>query len=520
MIRLRVFSSPERRKESLAILSIYALLAAYVLLFSLLTVWNGDAIAYSFYIPSEGGDDCHIPVHNLKEIWESQINHYRIWNGRFIVHFFVQLFCGIIGKTGFSICNALIWVLLAREISKIISKGKQNIRITSATVLFCILVFGSLTFTPPFAINYVWVAYITLLWLKLFFEVSPNGIGSLIAVALFSFIAGMLHEGFSVPICGALLILLITGKCRMTGRQWLMGILYGIGAVILIAAPGNYSRLQESTSAGGTILRLCEQLVYCLIFPCIYLIIRAFSNASGKRVARQMDCDMPGLFPKLFLYTLIFISLGFCLLTGNLGRGLTVYNLGFALLSLQYISTRRTHKDIFIILSVFALAVVGWNGLTTYIQNEKTETIIKEYKASDAGKIYLDDGLFLFNQLETCQRRNTYTNLIRSENAPDKPALRIYPASTTGMDLEKDTNMILPLGEQSWLCVRSATRPARFVVDKTISIGPFQKRLSGRILDFDSTSEIFVDSTSNNSIVIYSNRHPGIRASVAMESCD
>lgn len=520
MIGLNAFSDPAKRKVSLETISIYALLAAYVLLFSLLTVWNGDAIAYSFYIPPEGGDDCHIPVQNLKEIWDSQINHYKIWNGRFIVHFFVQLFCGITGKTIFSICNALIWVLLVREISLIISGGKPNIRTTSATVLFSILVFGSLTFSPPFAINYVWVAYVTVLWLKQFFDVSPKGKMSLIAFALFSWIAGALHEGFSIPVCGALLIMLINGKRRLTVRQWLMGILYGIGALALIVAPGNFSRLEESSSGGGTLLRMSEQLVYCLIFPAIYLIIRAFSNHAEKNESNKTDRDQPLLIPKFFLNALIFISLAFCLVIGNLGRGLTVYNLGFALLSLQYISNRRMHKDIYFILTLFALAIVGWNGLTTYLQNRKTETIIKEYEASDSGRIYIDDRLFLFNQLETCQRRNTYTNLIRSQNAPDKPALRIYPASTKGKDLDKDTNLILPLGGQSWLCVRSASRPARFVVDKTISIGPFQKRLGGRVLDFDSTSEIFVDSTSKNSIVIYSNRHPQIRASVGIKSND
>ncbi|MDE6006130.1 MAG: hypothetical protein K2G67_01055 [Muribaculaceae bacterium] len=507
----------ENRNVIIIKAAIYILVAAYAIAFSLMTEWNGDALAYSFFIPAAGGDECHIPMRNLKDILISQINHYYIWNGRFIVHFIVQLFCGILGKILFSLCNAVMWVLLIREMAKLISKGRISVKSLAISTLMCILIFGGLTFTPPFAINYVWVAYVDLLWLRYFFTWRRRHAGRIFLLAILSLIAGQLHEGFSIPICGGVLIWLISKKFKISKTQWLMGILYGIGAIILIAAPGNFSRLNETEAGGTSMVHIAQQSYNCFIFPIVYLIIRAFTYPSFRTDKSSHPKGKNETLPSIFLKSIIVISLCFCLVIGNLGRGLIVYNLGFAFLCLQYMNRHRFYNDLYIILTVFSLATIGWNIFSTYMQNTKTRAIISEYEKSASGQVYLSDSLFIYNLLETCGRRNTYTNLVRSRQNPDKPFLRIYPESAKGIDIEKDTNAVIPIGDHSWLCIRSATHPAEFKVKKTLKIGPYTRELSPRKLEFDSSSEIFIDSTVHNSIVIYSNRHPQIRASVVIE---
>lgn len=49
-------------------------------------------------------------IDNITEAFVSQCNHYVVMNGRFIVHFITQCFCGFVGKDVFNVCNAIVYV--------------------------------------------------------------------------------------------------------------------------------------------------------------------------------------------------------------------------------------------------------------------------------------------------------------------------------------------------------------------------------------------------------------------------
>ncbi len=59
----------------------YLAVGAAAFVFAILSEWNDDAIAYSFYIPGSGEDESFTPIATLRDIWESQINHYSNSNG-------------------------------------------------------------------------------------------------------------------------------------------------------------------------------------------------------------------------------------------------------------------------------------------------------------------------------------------------------------------------------------------------------------------------------------------------------
>ena len=48
-------------------------------------------------------------VKSIKDILISQYSHYLTWSGRFVAHFFVQLFI-LIGKKFFNVINTLIFI--------------------------------------------------------------------------------------------------------------------------------------------------------------------------------------------------------------------------------------------------------------------------------------------------------------------------------------------------------------------------------------------------------------------------
>ena len=482
---------------------------ALAFLFAIFSEWNDDAIAYSFFIPRYGEDESFTPIRNLVDIWHSQINHYFNANGRFVVHLFVQFFCGIGGKFLFALCNAIVWMILTYNVS-----GFPGCRISSHfphsifPITLSVILFWSLPFTPPFQINYVWVSCVVVYWIRLFFSDKRRNPLNLILLAIFSVIAGELHEGFSIPLGAAIIASFLATRCRFNPAQWIMAICFGIGAIITILAPGNFSRMDVIGGGdGASMLNLIEQLPSLIWFPLIYVLVRIFSSPddSGKITPH---------FLNLFLVTVIAVSAAFNLYVGNLGRGIIPYNLAFILLTAVYLTTHTPRRWLKIAAGGVALVVICWRGYETHTQNVKTRTILEEYTPSDSGRIFIDDNLFLFNLDETCRRRNTYTNLLRSRQRADKPFLVIYPESIKDVDLDKDTNMVLPIGDQSWICVRSATHPAEFLVEKTLLPGILNRQLAPRSLDFSSTSDIFIDSTANNTTVVYHNRRPYMKAAI------
>lgn len=502
-----------KRDWSISAGSVVGILA---LVTALNSVWNDDAIAYSFFIPRVNEDASFAPITGIADICHSQINHYFNSNGRFVVHFFVQLFCGLWGKIAFALCNSLVWMLLVYNLStlpEVLLKSRANSfsywnrkSIYWLSAFLSILVLWYLPFTPPFQINYVWVSLLLVLWLRWFFNKNSAGLLKLILLALFSFIAGQLHEGFSIPTGGAIIVYFIAKRCRFTPRQWVMAIFFGIGALSTILAPGNYYRMNVMEGGRETgILNILSQFPNLLIFPLIYFVtVYPFKK---KLEFKEQTFG-------IFFISFILISLLFNLYLKSFDRGLIPYNLAFSILIILYAAHHKIKRWEMIALAFIAAGIFGWRIYMTGIQNEKTEAILKEYTASETGRIYIPDNLFLFNLEETCQRRNTYTNLLRSQKGADKPFLVIYPESLKDVDLDKDTNMVIPFGDQSWICVQSASRPADFIVEKTLLPGVLNKKMSNRVLDFTSGSDIFIDSTANARTVVYTNTRPYIKAAI------
>lgn len=485
-------------------------------LFAFFSEWNDDAIAYSFFIPRFNEDASFAPITSLADIWNSQINHYFNSNGRFTVHFVVQLFCGLWGKIAFAFCNSLVWIFLVSNLATLpktllssrAERFSGRVSIGWLSTILCVIILGSLPFTPPFQINYVWVSMMIVVWLKWFFNKKRTSAITLILLALFSFITGQLHEGFSIPTGGAIIAYFIAKRCRFTPRQWVMAICFGIGALSTILAPGNFYRMNvmEGGRESG-ILNIIARLPNLLIFPAIYFVI-TYPRKKHDKFKFKDHCF------RIFIIAFILISLVFNLYLKSFDRGLIPFNLAFSLLIILYAYNHKIKTWKVSILAVITLAIICYRGYETKMQNAKTKVIIEEYTPSETGRIYIPDNLFLFNLEETCERRNTYTNLLRSLQGGDKPFLVIYPESLKGVDLDKDTNMVIPFGDQSWICVQSATHPDNFVVEKTILPCILNKRMGDRLLDFSVGSDIFIDSTANNRTVIYTNRRPYIKAAV------
>lgn len=479
-----------------------------VCVLSLLSAWNDDAIAYSFFVTEFDEDNSFISLNSFADIWHSQTNHYFNHGGRFFVHFIVQYFCGIAGKIPFAICNGLVWALLVFLFFRL--TNAQEIRQKAFLLILIYFLLGDLPFTPPFQINYVWTACATLLWIQVFFSGAKPGPTWLILWFPVSFLIGEMHEGFSFPIDCAVCAFLIFKKGRFTPLQLFSAISYLIGSAVVALAPGNFVRLGEVSGRGSHLAAFIEGLPILLWMPAIIFVtlwaVGGFRERSWVKKFFSSDIDR-------------FVAVGACAVVAFLfvfqflGRATIPLNMFLIILLMRYLANKRL--PLWLPISCFMVAVPMFanNCRGMYLQNEKTDAIIREYSASDTGRIFLPDELFLYNHTEATNRRNTYTNLLRNRQSANKPYLVIYPESMRNMPLDKDTNMLIKISDQAWVCIQSASHPAEFVVDKTFLPSVISKKLTPRILDFDS-KEIQLDSNAFNKSVIYINSRPYLHSEV------
>lgn len=218
-----------------------------------------DDLIYQYYWLNERTIDLLEPIDltnridDMSEAFYSQINHYFVMNGRFVNHFLVSCFCGFLGRPIFSIFNAVIYALFLWGCAKLLN---FNCYLKSTSVMVIIWlglpIQYILWYSVAFAINYLWVSTALIFFLLLFRSLvltdCKYSIPQITGMFLFSIFLGSLHEGFSLPLCGAMFIYILVN--RKTINKYLMISMLGLclGTAFVVLAPGTLGRGTGSLS--------------------------------------------------------------------------------------------------------------------------------------------------------------------------------------------------------------------------------------------------------------------------------
>lgn len=313
---------------------LFSLLLIYLLIWiiNFLTPELGDDYWYKFYFGPvlDESDDL---ITNLPSIISSQFNHYFIVNGRSFVHFFVQLFSGIFGKSIFNFINATIFTLFVYWLNKL------NYRITAFNLVFIAsLVF--LLFPVPNetilwmtgSINYLWTSCFVcgfLLLLKKNINSTLTPINSLWLIPCL--IIGWTHEGITMPLAGSLIIYLWVKKSTISKSANLYFIIaFIIGVFFCSFSPGTFNRINSSNA--NAVIMLLYRLqsvfivsskligVYVIIcFAVIYLILLKRNYIKSLKNFYLNNLIILNAF--IFSFGIIFIS-GFWYDRGAVGVAL------------------------------------------------------------------------------------------------------------------------------------------------------------------------------------------------------
>lgn len=263
-----------------------------ILLFNLLTPMLADDYSYTFSWYDRS---------SITTLWGACLSmyaHYFSWGGRIITHFIATVFL-LIGKPVFNIFNtaAYCWLayLIYRYASVHAKKGHLLIYLAvHLCIWFAVPAFGQDFLWLIGACNYLWPAVFifTFIWPYYQYVMTGKLLSNKILIGfmpILGLLAGWGNENTSGAGIFFTGILLLTG--RRLGKKLPRWMLLGFGSqivgfLIMIAAPGNYLRLESSSENTGFLLTyggrlsVCNQMLYEYLLPFllayIFLLVLVF----------------------------------------------------------------------------------------------------------------------------------------------------------------------------------------------------------------------------------------------------
>lgn len=364
--------------------SVWMLLLGVALLMGLaswFTPWLGDDIHYGF---SRTPGKQHIWISSIGQIIESQNSHWFLSNGRYVAHFIVQLFIGILGQPLFSVVNGLVYVPFLLLVAKFSHLNLKNFRAFFAMTVMALLAFQT-KFVPSCQVGYIWTFTLTLLFLYLFFKENfrPNLLVILL-LGVYSIITGNGQEALNIGIGAALIVYWARNMRTMTAVQYVMMIGFGLGALLDCLSPGSMSRAAHES--GGSSL-VGSMMQFMLESRGFYMLLIVVIWKLRKSTAGLRDIYMANSF----YWNAWAVLLIFNFLVGiKSNRQLFGEELMSIIISFRLLGAQRIKNGWIAVmcgLLGFTYAMMGICDVQSYRQ---WESIKEQYAASEDGVVYVD----------------------------------------------------------------------------------------------------------------------------------
>ena len=330
-------------------------------------------------------------IQSLGDIFVSQYNHYFLNNGRFIPHFFVQLFDGILGKGLFNIVNTIVFMVFIILLLRVKDKTEWRLLpIVLALLLLLMPGFNNAFLWMSGACNYLWAAVLLLLFYRL---LTRNEIDSRYypLLVLFGIVCGWTNEALIVGfVAGCLCYYLINRKELTFHRAALLAGLI-IGALFLTLAPGSIHRFFNGKEGVFSITGFTHQLLASLLamdnlrlFP--LLLLTLFLLSVFKKIPE-------GFFSENLLW---FVAIGtsfvFVLLTGHQAAhsrfGIELFSLIIILRLLGHFSTP---KSVIAISGLAAGIVLALTLYFSYLNDREFKRCVAQIQSTQTGIIETDE---------------------------------------------------------------------------------------------------------------------------------
>jgi len=198
---------------------------------------EGDDFIYSFTM-----DDTDRRVVDFAGVFEGVANCMKIVNGRTFCNFMVFTFVNLVPQWGMYVL-AFITMLLT-----FIAFTCKDSLLKIFPVLFCIFwifcpdIDDTLKWKSGF-MNYAFPGMLNMLYIWLLSKSRSIPNYCKLYLPLFAFFVGSLHEGASLPICGALILFCFFNLSKLQKNDLLLIIPYFLGTILILATPGTFARV-------------------------------------------------------------------------------------------------------------------------------------------------------------------------------------------------------------------------------------------------------------------------------------
>lgn len=256
-------------RKAIPIIILLILAAVFTFVESSDREWISDDISYRFICED---DSIYMDASRMREIrtvadiCESQAYHYIYMNGRLPVHFIVQFFDGITGKTLFALFNSAVMVLAIILCGRV-GRGKSTkgvphhwydldpwyylIATLALFYLFPVQTDGRLWFSPAMGINYLWSSTIFMAFLYYFNRCERVSIW----LMLLALLTGWSHEAFSIALSGGTFLYMIFRRRKINRGQIAMTFMLWVGTALIVFAPGTLYRASDPALSESLLVR-------------------------------------------------------------------------------------------------------------------------------------------------------------------------------------------------------------------------------------------------------------------------
>ena len=195
------------------------------------------------------------PISSLGDVLRSHLTHMVNTNGR-LADLVPELFCGLLGKGAFNVCNALMFGLMAHLVS-LLSTHRRSILALSiflAVVGTCFPVPGETMLWVAGSANYMWAITLSLLLVYCLQRWQGRRLtwGGAVAWLLGAIVAGAFNEATSFGFWGGLCIYYVFNPRQFDRRAAVALVGYLLGVLCIIASPAAWDRAAN----GGIVLNL------------------------------------------------------------------------------------------------------------------------------------------------------------------------------------------------------------------------------------------------------------------------
>ncbi len=472
----------------------------------------GDAIGYRFMISPEPNEFTTDYIGSAGEIWTSQVNHWFTTNGRFICHFIVQIFCSLLPEWVWGVADGvaygLLVVLLCRTGGRYVNAG---LRCWIGLFSFLIM-FRSPDFNPPLEINYPWAIALEIGFIYLFLH-KPEHSSPLkwIGWVLLSICAGQWNEAFAIPIGGALIVLFCFRKGRFSAWEWSGAILFGLAALTLCLAPGNFVRMSNLEGQEPNVAEIGQRLIFAL-WPLVSGCLIALILYGRKALVSYWTHSGENRDVRIIIASTVIISygLGFALKfsSGNRVVAASVVAILYMIMRMTaYFRIRKTGLWIVIAAGALSACLTAAHAKRSDFRYELYDSL---YRHSPDGRIYVDSEV-LGKDWYDARFNAFFFRYDRIASEGSAPPMKILPTEALSVPEDSDYNAVVPLRDGVWLLICSRENPAEFHIRRRVGIPgtSLTAGVSDRVVDFFSKgADIPVDTLKRVYLGLYVNGKP------------